>query len=73
MVALDSDLGDIALLDGSKKLTVRGLEVGPLGLVKHIEKKDHHQADHQPKGQVLIKWTQLGSLLSNSLISLIVT
>jgi len=59
MIALDGDLGDFAFLDGSKELTVSGLEAGPLRLVKHIEKKNHHQAYYQPESQILIKWTQL--------------
>jgi len=53
-------------LDGSKELAVSGLEAGLLWLVKHIEKKNHHQTDYQPEGQVFIKWTQLESLPTNS-------
>jgi hypothetical protein len=61
MIALDGDLGDFAFLDGSKELTVSSLQAGSLRLVKHIEKKNHHQADYQPESQIFIKWTQLES------------
>src|SRR5208337_3321888 len=66
VVALDGYLGDFAFLDGSEELAVSGLEAGLLWLVKHIEKKNHHQADYQPESQIFIKWTQLGSLLVNN-------
>jgi hypothetical protein len=65
VIALDGHLGYVALLHRTDELAVGGLGTGPLGLVKHIEKKNHHQADYQPESQILIKWTQLRSLLND--------
>jgi hypothetical protein len=66
MVALNGYLGYFALLDRSEELTVSGLQAGPLRLVKHVEKQNHHQAYYQPESQILIKGTQLESLLTNN-------
>jgi hypothetical protein len=35
--------------------------------VEHVEKENHHQADNQPESQILIKGTQLESLLTDKL------
>jgi hypothetical protein len=55
---LDGDFPHLPLFQGGQKVTEDDLVLGRTGLVEKVEKKDHHQADDQPQGQILIKGAQ---------------
>jgi hypothetical protein len=50
MITLDDNLRYFTLLNGSQELAVCRLHAGLLRLVKHVEQKNDHEADDQPKG-----------------------